>query len=159
MLENFFLPSVFLTAKIFSCNIILINMFSLVYNLIMNWPTNEKDLKIIGFYYQNSVKKVHCLYFFYIKVHYRRPSDGYNYFLPIMWFQRDGLTCQTTRGEFGKQFISCLGPFNWSLSMCDLTWPAKLMLVATGTNLQRWTFWKPILKDLFVKYRLICCLK
>ena len=40
---------------------LLLNMFSLVYNLTMNRLTNEQHLQIIEFYYQNScsVKKVH----------------------------------------------------------------------------------------------------
>ena len=55
----------------------LSNIFSLVYNLTMNRPTNEQRLQIIEFYYQNAcfVKKVHrALLPFYD--HFNRPTEA-----------------------------------------------------------------------------------
>ena len=45
-----------------SCIVLLSNIFSLIYNLTMNRPTNKERLQFIEFDYQNAcpVKKVHC---------------------------------------------------------------------------------------------------
>ena len=55
-----YLTTLFLVAELFSCNMLLSHMFSLVYNFIMNRLKNEQRLQIIEFYYQNScsVKRV-----------------------------------------------------------------------------------------------------
>ncbi|PZC85809.1 hypothetical protein B5X24_HaOG215171 [Helicoverpa armigera] len=85
--------------------------------------------------------------------------------MPDMWFQQDGASCHTTRetmaqlrAAFGEQFISRFGPVNLPPRSCDLT-PLDYFLwshVKAGRTQQRLTHWEPILKHLFVKYRLIC---
>ena len=60
-----------------SCFVLQSNIFSLIYNLIMNRLTNEQRLQIIEFYYRNacSVMKVHRVFLpFYGQ--FNRPTEA-----------------------------------------------------------------------------------